>query len=164
MARPSAPLRTSAGRQERSPSSGMNSMKRTWKRRLRASSQKRETSSAPKPGIGTALTLIGRTCGKAAIASSPSSTRSSASRRVTSKKRPRASESIETLTRSIPAATSASASRASRRPVGGGGGQVAVGGQREVAHPLDRRQPRDQRRELAPHQRLAAGQPHVLDP
>jgi hypothetical protein len=31
--------------------------------------------SAPKPGIGTALTLIGRHRGKAAIASSPPSTR-----------------------------------------------------------------------------------------
>ena len=42
--------------------------------------------------------------------------------------------------------------------------QVAVGGQREVVDSLDRAQHRDQARELAARQRLAAGQPHVGDP
>ena len=56
-------------------------------------------------------------CGKAASASRPASTCGSASRRVISKKRSRCSESIETLKRCRPAATSAAASRSSRKPL-----------------------------------------------
>jgi hypothetical protein len=43
------------------------------------------------------------------------------------------------------------------------GEHVAVGGQREVVDTLDRREALDQRREFAPHQRLAAGQADGVD-
>ena len=41
--------------------------------------------------------------------------------------------------------------------------QEAVGGQRQVAHARQRREHRDQARQVAPDERLAAGQPHVAD-
>ena len=66
---------------------------------------KRSTSSSVKSRMAIALTLIGRTSGKAAIASRPRITCGSASRRVILKKASRASESIETLNRSTPART-----------------------------------------------------------
>ena len=92
--------------------------------------------------------------GKAAIASSPRSTWARESRRVIWKKRSR----CERVDRDVD-------------PVDAGldqrGGvaleQVAVGGQGEVADALDPGQHRDQPGELAAHQRLAAGQAHVLD-
>src|SRR3954451_24089695 len=95
----------------------MNSMKRTWKAVERANSAKRSASSSVKPRIATALTLIGWTSGCAARASRPRSTCGRASRRVISKNLSRCSESIETLTRSTPASTSAAASRSSRYPL-----------------------------------------------
>jgi hypothetical protein len=42
--------------------------------------------------------------------------------------------------------------------------QVAVGGQRQVVEPLDRGEHPDQLGQLAAHEWLAAGQPHVADP
>ena len=65
IARSSSPLSTESGVQAWSASSGMNSMKRTWKAVERANSAKRSASSSVKSRIATALTLIGRTCGKA---------------------------------------------------------------------------------------------------
>ena len=89
-------------------------MKRTWKLVERANSANGIASSSVKPRSATAFTLIGRTSGWRAIASSPRSTCGSESRRVIWKKRSRWSESIETFTRLSPASTSASASRSSR--------------------------------------------------
>ena len=43
------------------------------------------------------------------------------------------------------------------------GQQDAVGRQGDVANALDRRQPLDQLRQFRPHQRLAAGQPQLVD-
>ena len=42
--------------------------------------------------------------------------------------------------------------------------QHAVGGQRQVLNPRNRRQPPDQHRQIAPHQRLSAGDPQLADP
>src|SRR4051794_21302208 len=115
--RSSSPVSTESGDHAWSASSGMNSMKRTWNAVERAKSAKRSASSSVKPRIATALTLIGWTSGCAARASRPRSTCGRASRRVISKNLSRCSESIETLTRSTPASTSAAASRSSRYPL-----------------------------------------------
>ncbi len=117
IARISSPERTLSGVQAWSASSGMNSMKRTSYGCSRANLANGSTSSSVKPRIATALTLIGWAWGKAASASSPRSTRGSASRRVIAKKRSCCSESIETLKRCTPASTSAAASRSSRKPL-----------------------------------------------
>ena len=114
IARSSSPVSTWSGLQAWSPSSGMNSMKRTWKLVERANSANGIASSSVKPRSATALTLIGRTLSWRAIASSPRSTCGSESRRVSWKKRSFWSESIDTFTRVMPASTSASASRSSR--------------------------------------------------
>ena len=114
IARSSSPVSTWSGDHVRSASSGMNSMKRTWNAVERANSANGTASCSVKPRSATALTLIGCTSGCAASASSPRSTCASESRRVIWKKRSRSSVSSETLTRSIPASTSAAASRSSR--------------------------------------------------
>ena len=114
MLRISSPVSTWSWVQAWSPSSGMNSMKRTWKLVERANSANGSASSSVKPRSATAFTLIGHTCGWRAIASRPRSTWGRESRRVSWKKRSRWSESIDTFTRFRPAATSASASRSSR--------------------------------------------------
>ena len=114
IARSSSPVSTWSAVQLWSPSSGMNSMKRTWKSRSRANSAKGSASCSVKPRSATALTLIGRSAGCAAAASRPASTRGSASRRVIAKKRSRWSESIETFMRVMPASARAAASRSSR--------------------------------------------------
>ena len=112
--RSSSPVSTWSAVHAWSPSSGMNSMKRTWKSRSRANWANGSASCSVKPRSATALTLIGRSEGWAAAASRPSSTWGSESRRVISKKRSRWSESIEMFSRLTPASASASASRASR--------------------------------------------------
>ena len=63
IARISSPVSTWSGVQAWSPSSGMNSMKRTWKLVERANSANGSASSSVKPRSATALTLIGRTSG-----------------------------------------------------------------------------------------------------
>src|ERR671930_21854 len=120
--RSSSPVSTESGVQAWSPSSGMNSMKRTWKAVERANSANGSACSSVKPRIATAFTLIGWTSGCRASASSPRST---------------CGIELE---------------------------QVAVGGQGEVAQPLDPRQHPDKLGELAPHERLATRQADVLDP
>ena len=102
----------------------------------------------------TALTLIGRTRSKAAIASSPRSVWGSASRRVTSWKRSR----DERVDRDVDAVD---AGLDQRRRVALE--QVAVGRHREVLDPLDRAQHRHQLREVAAGERLAAGEADVGD-
>ena len=104
--------------------------------------------------MAIAFTLIGRTSGKAAIASSPRITCASASRRVILKKASRASESTETLNRSTPR---------SHQGLGVALEQIAVGGDRDLAQASDGAQHRDQLRKLPPDQRLPARQPQVAD-
>src|SRR5436190_1339631 len=59
----------------------MNSMKRTWRSRVRASSQKGRISSSVKPRIPSAFTFTRLISGWAVIASRPRSTCGSESRR-----------------------------------------------------------------------------------
>ena len=137
IARSSSPVSTESGVQAWSASSGMNSMKRTWKAVERANSANGIASSSVKPRIATALTLIGCTSGCAAIASRPRSTCGSESRRVIWKKRSR----CERVDRDVDAVDAGLDQR---------GGvaleQVAVGGQREVlAGPRPRRASRPAR-------------------
>ena len=128
-------------------------MKRTSNGFSRAKRAKRSTSSSVNPRSATALTLIGRSSGWAWAASSPASTRSSESRRVSWKKRSAASESSETLTRRRPARDEVGDLRLE---------QVAVRGQREVLDAGDRADRPDQPPQLLAHERLAAGQAHVV--
>ena len=60
IARSSSPVSTWSGLQAWSPSSGMNSMKRTWKLVERANSANGIASSSVNPRRATALTLIGQ--------------------------------------------------------------------------------------------------------
>ena len=127
-----APRRRSARRrrcQARSPSSGMNSMKRTWKPRSRARSQKRRTSSRPRPGIGTALTLTGLDLGEGGDRVEPGQ---HAVERVAAGDLEEAGAG-EAVDRDVDPVDPGG------DEVGGlVGEQVAVGGQREVVDALDR--------------------------
>ena len=146
-ARISSPVSTWSWVHAWSPSSGMNSMKRTWKLVERANSANGSASSSVKPRSATAFTLIGRTSGKRAIASRPRSTCGSESRRVSWKKRSRWSESIDTFTRLSPAG---------HQRLGVALEQVAVRGEREV---LEARAPRRASRAGAGTRACTSGSP-----
>jgi hypothetical protein len=131
----------------------MNSMKRTTYGLRRARAASAGISGSVKPRIATQLTLIGRSSGCRSASASPARTRSSAAAGDLGEAHVR-----ERVQRDVDAPEPG---RDERR--GEAVEQHAVGRERQVAHTRCRSQHPHELGQVAPHERLAAGQPDLLD-
>ena len=131
----------------------MYSMNRTSAPTPLAYSMSGTISSSLTPRI-TTVSSLSESKPAAAAASIPRSTAPSSSIRVSARKRSRSSVSRLTVMRWSPA-------RAQRRRLGAQ--QHAVGRQRQIGDRAPRREAFNEDRQIAPQQRLAAGNPHAID-
>ena len=145
---------TASGVQRVAPPTSMYSMNRTSAPTPLAYSISGTISSSLTPRITTVSSLSdveARGGGRVDTRAAP---RASSSIRVSARKRSRSSVSRLTVMRWSPAA-------AQRRRLGAQ--QDAVGGQRQIGDRAPRREAFDEDRQIAPQQRLAAGNPHAVD-
>ena len=116
MSRTALPDSTRESAQPESPSSGMNSMNRSWNPSRRQKEASGTISSSVSPRTETALILISRNP-TALAAASPASTRSSPGRRAIRAKTSGLRASRLTFSRSSPARRSDAACSSSSRPL-----------------------------------------------